>query len=453
MTVGTDWAQPFLETHRDVEVIEAFVTDANGQLRGKWVPRSAAEKVFKGEFRLPRSSFAVDIWGNDVLEAGLAVDTGDSDGVCVPAPASLAPVPWLERPTAQLLMSMNNADGSPFFGDPRQVLTKVASRFAEKGWTPVVASELEFYLVDAKGDGTRPSPPVSPVTGRRLGAPQVYSVAEMQEFEAVLAALARTCQAQGIPVDTTISENGPGQYEINLNHGPDALLAADHAVLMKRAVKAVARQHGLEATFMAKPYGDRAGNGLHIHFSVLDESGANIFAGADATGSPALRHAIGGLLASLADGTAIFAPNANSYRRFQAGSHAPTTASWGFDNRSSAVRVPDSAIPATRIEHRVAGADAHPHLVIAAILAGAFHGLTEQIDPGAPIEGNAYDAGLASIPTTWDAALTAFETSDLIAEQLGADYRQLYSACKRQEKDGIDRIVSDVEYDAYLRTV
>lgn len=453
MTGSGDWAQPFFEANPDIEVIETFIVDANGQLRGKWVPLDSAAKVLKGELRLPRSAFAVDIWGNDVYDAGLAVDTGDSDGVCRPAPASLATVPWLQRPTAQILMSMHNADGSPFFGDPRQVLTRVVERFAENGWTPVVASELEFYFVDPEGDRGRPLPPVSPATGRRLSAPQCYSVAEMQEFEGLLADLGRTCLQQGIPADTTISEYGPGQYEINLNHVADAVLAADHAILMKRAVKGVARRHGLEATFMAKPYGDFSGNGLHVHFSILDQAGKNIFAGSDSNGSPALRHAIGGLLATMADGMAVFAANANSYRRFQVGSHAPTTASWGYDNRSSALRIPDSDLAATRIEHRVSGADAHPHLVIAAILAGALHGLREQIEPGAPIEGDAYNSKAAALPTTWDAALSAFESSDFVAEHLGADYRKLYSACKRQEKDKIDRVVSDVEYDAYLRSV
>lgn len=453
MTSGADWAQPFFDANPDIEVIEAFVVDVNGQLRGKWVPLDSAKKVLKGRLRLPRSSFALDIWGHDALDAGLVVETGDSDGICVPVKHSLARVPWLERPTAQLMMSMNNPDGSPFFGDPRQVLAKVVGRFAEKGWTPVVACELEFYFVDPKtGDG-RPLPPVSPVTGRRLSAPQVYSVSEMQEFEGVLAELARTCLAQGIPADSTISENGPGQYEINLNHVPDPLLAADHAVLMKRAVKGVARRYGLEATFMAKPYGDCLGSGLHVHFSILDGAGTNIFVGADASGSPALRYAIGGLLASMPDSMAIFASNANSYRRFQPGSSAPTTVSWGYDNRSSAVRVPDSDIPATRIEQRVSGADAHPHLVIAAILAGAYHGLVEQINPGSPIEGDADSLKSPTLPTTWEAALSAFETSDFVAEQLGVDYRKLYSACKRQEKEQIERIVSDVEYDTYLWSV
>ena len=453
MTSGIDWAKPFFESNSDIEVIEAFVIDVNGQARGKWIPISSAGKALKGELRLPRSSFALDIWGNDVLGAGLVLETGDSDGICVPVEHSLARVPWLERPTAQLMMSMCNVDGSAFYGDPRQVLANILGRFAEKRWTPVVACELEFYFFDPSSDNGQPLPPISPATGRRLSAPQVYSVAEMQEFEGVLAELARTCLIQGIPADTTISENGPGQYEINLNHVPDALMAADYAVQMKRAVKAVARRHNLEATFMAKPYGEYLGNGLHMHFSILGENAVNIFAGESASGSPMLRHAIGGLLENMAHNMAIFAPNANSYRRFQAGASAPTTTSWGYDNRSTAIRVPDSDIPATRIEHRVAGADAHPHLVMAAILSAAYRGMIEKIDPGSPMEGEADTSMSVSLPTTWEAALNAFETSDFVSGQFGTDYRNLFSACKRQEKNALERIVTDVEYQTYLWSV
>ncbi|MEM7169701.1 MAG: glutamine synthetase family protein [Pseudomonadota bacterium] len=453
MSDAKSWAHPFFSANPDIEVLEAFLIDVNGSLRGKWVPLESADKVLKGEFRMPRSSYAVDVWGNDVMAVGLALEAGDSDGICFPVHRSLAPVPWLNRPTAQLLMSMNNPDGSAFYGDPRNVLSQVIARYQARGWTPVVASELEFYLIDPTAEDGKPRPPLSPVTGRRVSATQVYSVLEMQEFETILAELAATCQAQGIPADTTISENGPGQYEINLNHVDDALAAADHAVFMKRAVRGIARRHGLEATFMAKPYGDCSGNGLHVHFSVIDQDGNNIFAGSDAQGTPALRHAIAGLLGAMPDCMALFAPNANSYRRFQLESHAPTTASWGYDNRSSALRVPDSSLAATRIEHRVAGADALPHLVIATILAGALEGLIKQTEPDPPVDGNAYASGAETLPTTWEAALAAFEDSDFIAEQLGADYRHLFTACKRQEKARIDSLVSDVEYDAYLRNI
>lgn len=453
-SVSSKRAQEFFARHSDIEVIEAFVADLNGVARGKWVPSEAAAKVLKGELRLPRSSFALDIWGTDVNDAGLVVETGDSDGVCIPVLSSLARIPWLTRPTAQVLLTMNNPDGSVFLGDPRQVLAGVVERFHALGLTPVVATELEFYLIDREPDECgRPQPPRSPVSGRRQWAPDVYSIDEMHAFETVLGALGAACTEQGIPADTTICENGPAQFEINLNHIDDALVAADHAMMMKRAVKGVTRRHGMDATFMAKPYGHRSGNGLHVHFSVVDKAGNNIFAGADRKGSARLGHAIGGCLQTMPDAMAILSANANSYRRFRRGSHAPTTATWGYDNRSSALRVPDSALAATRIEHRVAGADANPYLVIAAILAGALHGLTNEMEPGAAVEGDAYTATASALPTSWADALALFERSAFINEYLGSMPQKLYTACKRQEMDELARRVSDVEYEAYLRSV
>ena len=448
-----NWAESFLAAHPDTEVLEAFLVDVNGQARGKWIPIDTAGKAFKGELRMPRSAYAVDIWGADVLDAGLVVDTGDSDGICAPVKHSLAIVPWLQRPTAQLLLSMQDPDGTDFFGDPRHVLAHILSRFKQQGWTPVVAFELEFYFTDINTENDRPVPPLSPMTGARLDSPQVYSVSEMQEFETVLAGIARSCIQQNIQADTTISENGPGQYEINFNHLDDALLASDQAIQMKRAVKGLARANGLEATFMAKPYSEHPGNGLHLHFSIIDDKGNNLFAGVDKFGSTRLRNAIGGVLATMPEYMAIFASNANSYRRFQIGSHAPTTASWGYDNRSSAVRVPDSNLAATRIEHRVAGADANPYLVMAAVLAGAYKGMVERTDADDPVEGDSYSADKNKLPTLWESSLCAFERSAAVAEYFGADFQAMYTACKRQEKKQLDLRITDVEYNAYLRRV
>jgi glutamine synthetase len=452
--MSLDAAKAFFERHRDLEVVEAFVADVNGVPRGKWVPSEAAAKILAGELRLPRSTFALDIWGSDVNDAGLVVETGDSDGVCLPVPSSLARIPWLARPTAQILLTMTNPDGTAFLGDPRQVLTRVVEGFHAHGLTPVVATELEFYLVDREPDECgRPQPPLSPLSGRRQWAPDVYSIDEMHAFQTVLGALGDACAAQGIPADTTICENGPAQFEINLNHVDNAMVAADQALFMKRAVKGVARRSGMDATFMAKPYGHRSGNGLHCHFSVVDADGKNIFAGADSRGSARLRHAIGGCLQTMPDAMAILSANANSYRRFQRGSHAPTTASWGYDNRSSALRVPDSPIAATRIEHRVAGADANPYLVLAAILAGALHGIVNELEPGDAVEGDAYSSAASALPTGWADALSVFERSAFINEYLGSMQQRLYTACKRQEMDELARRVSDIEYEAYLRSV
>ena len=444
-------AKAFFKAHPEIEVLESFIVDVNGQLRGKWVPVSSAEKVMKGQLRFPASSFSIDIWGNEVPASGMGAATGDSDGVCTPIPETLGVVTWSERPMAQILLSMNDRDGTPVFADPRQVLARVIDRYEARGWCPVVASELEFHLIDRELDRGRPVPPRSPSTGRRLSARAVYSVDELEEFEDLWSDMAKAFEAQGIPADTSISEYGVAQYEINLRHLPNALTAADHSLLMKRAVKGVARRHGLDATFMAKPFPEDSGNGLHVHFSILDEEGRNLFADGGGEGTRRLRHAMGGLLATMRDSMAIFSVNANSFRRFVEGAFAPTAATWGWDNRNTALRVPDSDPDGTRIEHRVAGADAEPHLVIAAVLAGALHGIENAIDAGEPVEGIAMPDDAPRLPVSWDAALHAFETSDFVGEYFGERFRKLFSATKRQEKEKFEAIIPTLEYETYLR--
>lgn len=443
---------------KNFDMLEAFVIDINGVPRGKWIPRGTAGKVFTSGLRMPRSVFAVDAWGADVLPAGLVTETGDTDGVCHPVKGTLVPMPWLEGKRAQVLLSMDN-----FFADPRHVLANILAQYKKRGLTPVVAAELEFYLLDPKPDARgMPRPPRAPLSGRRPRAPQILGLGEAADYGPVLSAIARACRAQGIPADTTISENGPAQFEINLHHVPDALKAADHAILLKRAVKGVAQQHGMAATFMAKPYADQSGSGMHVHFSVLDKKGKNIFAGKDRNGadpaskqkgSPALRHAIGGLLAAMPDSMAVIAPNLNSYRRFRAGSHAPTKMTWGYDNRSASLRVPESDVKSTRIEYRVPGADVNPYLALAVILAGALDGMVKKKNPPAPITGNAYASKAASFPSTWDAALTAFEKSKFIDQYLGPAYKKIYLACKRQERDTFAAEVTSAEHEAYLRDI
>ena len=453
MTDPVQHARAFFEAHPEIDVLEAFIVDINGQLRGKWVPVRSADKVMTGQIRFPRSSFSLDIWGNEVPASGIGAAAGDPDGACIPVPETLGVVTWTERPMAQLLLSMNDPDGTPCFADPRHVLARVIDRYEARGWTPVVACELEFHLIDRDLDHGRPVPPRSPATGRRLSDRNVYGVSELEEFEPVFADMAGTFEAQGVPADTSISEYGVGQYEINLRHVPNGLLAADHCVLMKRAVKGVARRHGFDATFMAKPFAKDSGNGLHVHFSVLDESGRNLFAGEDGKGTRCLHHAMGGLLATMNDAMAVFSVNANSFRRFEEGAFAPTAATWGWDNRNTALRVPDSDAAGTRVEHRVAGADAEPHLVIAAVLAGALHGIDNGIDPGEPVAGNAVAGDAARLPASWDDALDAFERSDFIGEVFGERFRKAFVASKRQEKRKFEAIITTLEYETYLRNI
>lgn len=449
-----DEVRLFSERHPDTEIIEALVTDTNGVIRGKQLPAGALAKVYGSGLRLPASVFALDIWGQDVEASGLIFETGDADRVCVPVPGTLKPVPWLATPTAQLLLTMVENDGRPFHADPRQVLSRVLAAYRARELTPVVAIELEFYLFDARRDEQgRPQLPLSPVTGQRLFDSQLYGLDELQEFGEVFGAINRACVAQGIPTDTLIAEQAPGQYEINLVHLPDALAAADYAVMLKRVIKGVATSHRMTASFMAKPFGHRSGNGMHVHFSLLDRDGRNVFDDGSEQGSPVLRQAIAGLLATMADGMAVFAPNANSYRRFQPGSHAPMAPAWGYDNRSTALRIPLAEPAAMRIEHRVAGADANPYLTLATILAGALHGMEQRLEPPPATVGDAYAQHPRSLPDTWEHALERFENSDFIRERLGAGEQKIYSACKWQELFAFRRQVTPLEYDAYLRTV
>ncbi len=446
-------AKTFFEANPDIEVLEAFVIDVNGVPRGKWIPRERALDVLTKGMAMPRSVYALDVWGRDVNAAGLAEGTGDPDGLCFPVPGTLSRVTWLSRPTAQVLLEMRNPDGSGFYANPRNVLASVVERYRKLGLTPVVATELEFYLIDPVRSALDPVRPPNTREGRwHTGQTQVLSIAELQDFEEVFHAISTAARAQNVPADTTLRENGPGQYEINLNHVPDALAAADYAVLLKRIVKGVARCHDLDATFMAKPYGMQAGSGMHVHFSVLDETGANIYAGEDGP-SEALFHSVGGLLESMGESMAVFAPHQNSYRRLRPSEHAPTYASWGFDNRSAAVRVITASRLATRIEHRVAGADTNPYLVVAMILSAALAGMKEKTQPGGAISGDEHAINHEPLPTNWDQSLQRFAKSSFAYAALGPKYRGLYTACKQQEISEFSLRVTDVEYDAYIRTV
>jgi glutamine synthetase len=453
-TLPGQQATAFLDKHPDVEVIEAFVIDANGVPRGKWIPRDRALDIFANGMALPRSIFALDVWGRDVLGAGLAAGTGDPDGQCMPVMDSLAMVPWLARPTAQLFLSMNNEDGTGFYADPRNVLAAVLKRYEAKGLTPVVAVEFEFYLIDPVHSALDPvRPPHSRDVRWQSRQTQVLSISELHEFEEVFGDIARACEAQEVPIDTFLRENGPGQYEANLKHVPDALMAADHAVLLKRIIKGVARKHDYDATFMAKPYGQHAGSGMHVHFSLLDQEGNNVFIGDGNEPAVALSGAVGGLIQTMPESMAVFAPNSNSYRRITLSEHAPMFASWGFETRSAAVRVINSRRDATRIEHRVAGADCNPYLVLAVILEGALAGIESGIQPGEPLIADQHTEAHQPLPKNWDHALDIFAVSTFAAMALGADYKALYLACKNQELEEFRGRVTDVEYDAFIKTV
>lgn len=354
--------------------------------------------------RMPLSLLGMDV-GEDIEGNELVWDTGDADGLCDFTGRPLSPVDWIAAGGIRALVDAAE-DGSPFMGDPRRALAAVVDRYKALGLTPVVATELEFYVVDPSG--AVPQPPRSPVTGKRLNTDGALSLDELQHFDAFLNEVYDACASQGIPADAAISENGAGQFEINLLHVDDPLEAADDAALFKRLVRGIARKHGFAATFMAKPYGERAGSGMHVHFSLNDAAGRNVFDDGSALGTETLRHAVAGLLRTMQENALVFAPHENSFRRLLPGAHAPSAVAWGYENRTAAIRIPGGSPKARRIEHRVAGADANPYLVLTSILGGALLGIENQWQPPPPITGDAYSLELPTLPPDWASAIDTF---------------------------------------------
>ncbi|MBK6705528.1 MAG: glutamine synthetase [Caulobacteraceae bacterium] len=444
----------FLDKHPEIQFFEIVFTNLAGVPRGKRLRRHEIEAVYENGRFLPGSILVNDITGQDVEATGLVWEDGDADRVARPIPGRITPAPWLGADVAQVPVTMYELDGKPHDLDPRHVLQRVIDRFAADGLVPVVACELEYYLVDARrtANGKIQLPP-SPLTGDRATQHQVYGLREVEEASGFLRDLWASADAMGIPLEGAISEYAPGQLELTLKHHADALRAADDAVLYKRAAKGVALRHGCEATFMAKPFAELAGSGMHLHVSVNDKAGKNIFASEKPEGEPVLAHAVGGMKKLLGDSMAIYAPNANSYRRFKANSYAPVAPTWGVNNRTVSFRVPAGAPNTRHIEHRVAGADAHPALALAALLAAVHHGITQKVDPGPAIVGDGYAQaeGGEKIPTNWFAATDRFAESALLKDYLGERFVRMYSIVKRVEQDRFQSMIPDLDYDWYLR--
>jgi glutamine synthetase len=436
----------------DAEFIEAFIIDVNGVPRGKWLQRDKAKALLGSGIAMPRSAFLLDIWGRDVVEGGIDYDTGDPDGLCTAVPHSITRMGWAEGNAVQALLSMREADGGYFYLDPRGVLARVLQRYAAAGLTPALGVELEFYLVDpGHTGGLRIAPRGADESGWRGWQIDAVGLGEIHDYEPILREMMATAKAQDITLETLVSESGPGQFEVTLKYSTDALRIADAATLFKRTIKHVARKHGLTATFMAKPYGQWAGSGMHVHMSVLNARGENIFAGSQTRAAPVLYQALGGIIQAMPDTMLTLAPHANSYRRFAPGVHAPTFGDWGHDNRMAAVRVITSDPLAARIEHRVAGADCNPYLAFAAMLGSALAGIETQADPGQETVGDRRCPNAPPLPIAWSGAVDRFGDSPHIAGIFGADFQRVYTACKRQEIAEFRRRISDVEYDAYLK--
>lgn len=421
-------------------------------MRGKRLPMDRAKKVLSGNVRMPLSIVGVDIWGEDIVNGQNIYSTGDRDGICNVTGRGPIPINWTSRPSTLVPLWMFHEDGQPFLADPRQALAAVVREYEKLGLKPVVATEMEFYLVDPESDSALP--PISPYTLKRLDSDAILSIDELNDFGDFFSDIYSECAKQNVPADAAVAENGIGQFEINLLHRDDPLAAADDAIFLKRIVKGVARKHDLAATFMAKPYGTRSGSGMHVHFSLLDRDGRNVFDDGTEEGSPLLRHAVAGLLRSMTEMTLIFAPHYNSFRRLRPGMHAPASIGWGYENRTAAIRIPGGDPAARRIEHRVAGADANPYLVAAAILGGALLGIRGEWSPPDPVGGDAYrNSSLARIPAEWGQAVDAFANGTTTPQIFDRQLIEMMVACKRQEIAGFSEQVTDYEFAAYLEIV
>jgi len=441
----------WLRKNPQVRTIRVAASDLNGQARGKRVPARFADKTIRGGTRFPLSVLNLDIWGEDIDNSPLVFEAGDADGVLFATERGFVPMPWLEAPSALLPLWMFRETGEPYAGDPRHALNSVVQRFKARNLTPVVAMELEFFLID---DSTRNlQVPASPRSGKRRKAGEILSIRLIDQFDRFFTDLYDACEAMDIPADTVISEAGLGQFEMNLMHSDDALRAADDAWLFKMLVKGLARRHGFAASFMAKPYPDYSGSGMHTHFSVLDDQGNNVFDDGGPKGTDTLHHAIAGCLGGMHDSTLLFAPHWNSYDRLVPEAHAPTGVAWAYENRTAAIRVPSGDPSARRIEHRVAGGDVNPYLTLAAILGAALAGIEDGIAPPDPINGNAYTQHLPQIPTKWADAISAFETSKIIPRIFHEELIRNLVQTKKQEHHYMDELTPAERVEIYLDTV
>ncbi len=446
-----DEAEAFLAAHPEIVAFDLVLIDANGIARGKIVRRHELLAIYREGRHLPGSILGLDVFGEDVEATGLVWSDGDADRRAWPVPGSLRPLVWTDPPRGEVQLTLHELDGRPMGADPRHALAAQVEAAASEGYTPVMAFELEFYLLDrGEVEAAR-----LPLTGERPMATQVYGLDALDRLEPFTRDVYRAAEAMTLPLETMISEYARGQYEFTLRHRADALAAADDLSRAKRMLRAIAARHGMVASFMAKPFADRAGSGMHCHASLAGPDGANLFADPEAGQlSPLLRHSIGGLVERIEESMLVFAPHLNSWRRFAAESYAPMGTTWGVNNRSVAVRVPEGAAKTRHLEQRVAGIDANPHLVAAATIAAMLEGIAGRSEPEPPVTGNGY-AGTSdpALPDDWRAAIERAAESDFLAEALGRRMRDVFVALKRAEWRRFAAEITALERIAYTETV
>ncbi|HMM84553.1 glutamine synthetase family protein [Azohydromonas sp.] len=422
-----DAVQRWLD-ERQITEIECLTPDMSGQARGKIVPRHRYDPA--AGLRLPEAVLTMTVTGDYPEKDYTSV--ADPDMRLLPDAATVRPVPWAKEPTAQIIHDCVRFDGTPVELSPRSVLRSVLRLYEQRGWKPVVAPEMEFYLVQIEPDEDIPLKPPMGRTQRSEAGRQSFSIDSVSEYGDIFDVLYDWCEAEGIALDTLIHEMGTAQMEINLDHG-DPLALADQVFLFKRTVREVAIRHQMYATFMAKPMQGQPGSAMHLHQSVLDAvTGANIFSRADGEPSAAFFHFIGGLQRYLPAATPFFAPYVNSYRRLSRFTSAPINLSWGYDNRTCGLRVPRSDPQSRRVENRLAGVDTNPYLVTAATLACGYLGMVGQITPSEPLSGSAYEQP-HQLPRHLDDAIEQMRRCEPLAELFGTHFVETYAAIKDAE--------------------
>ena len=436
---------------RGIEDIECITPDQAGVARGKMMP--SKKFTSNTSLALPSAVFMATITG-DYPENGNGFQYPENDGDLRLEPdlATLSVVPWEDDPTAQVICDIVYQNGSRVEFTPRNVLRNIVEAYTNLGLKPVVAPEIEFYLVQNNPDPDYPLTPPVGRSGRAIGGGQGYSIAGVNEFDELIDDMYHFSEAQGLEIDTLIHEEGAGQLEINLRHG-DPVELADQVFLFKRTIREAALKHDMYATFMAKPIQGQPGSAMHIHQSIVDiKTGNNIFTNADNSESEAFYHFIGGLQKHMANALVMLAPYVNSYRRLVPDVSAPVNLRWGYDNRTTAFRVPRSDPQSRRVENRIPSSDANPYLALAASLACGLIGLQDKIKPDEPAT-DTVNLNHIELPRGLVEAVALFEDDKRLRAVLGDAFVTTYAAIKRQEFETFMEVISPWEREYLLLNV
>ena len=430
--------------------VECLVSDIAGIPRGKILPVHKFSQAAVGQgLRLPEYVFGQSVTGA-FLDSAVLNEIG-KDVILRPDPATCRLVPWYSEPTAQIIHDAFDHDGSIVPFSPRAVLKRVLALFESAGLRPIVAPELEFFLVQQSADANSPLATPSGRSGRAEKARQAYGIDAVNEFDPLFEDIYDHCEVQKIDIDTLSHEAGAAQMEINFNHG-EALELADQTFLFKRTVRQTSLDHNVHATFMAKPMQEQPGSAMHLHVSVVDiESGHNLFVNEDSSESDQFYHALAGMQRYLVAAMPLMAPYVNSYRRQSNSEDSPTNLAWGMDNRTVGLRVPMGDAANRRIENRIPGADANPYLAMAATLAALWLGLQEQRRPTRQRKDSGED--LATLPRNLDIALDELERAKPLHEALGEDFVKLFIEVKRGEAEAFLEVISPWEREYLLLNV